>query len=171
MTRSMLSLALLSSLAGAAAAQPPTPPTPAEVTTVLDRMVGTWTSNDVAVQIKGEQKKASGRVTCQKAAGAGVQCRVQATMPGMREEETNLIGWDPVDGKVHLFAVNSRYTHDHVGTVQGDVLKLEFSATRDGKPYLEQLSFTFKGPKEVVWKDSCTLGGQVVFAGEGTYRK
>jgi hypothetical protein len=28
-----------------------------------------------------------------------------------------------------------------------------------------------KGPKELLWKDVCTVGGEVVFSGEGLYRK
>jgi hypothetical protein len=170
MTRQILATLALTLVSAAAAAQPG-PAAPAEVTALLDRMVGTWTATDVPVQIGPDQKKVSSKVTCARAAGNGVQCRVQVSSPGMRDEETNLFGWDPSGGKMHMFAVNGRYAHDHVGAVQGDALRLEFSSTRDGKPYQEQLSFTFKGPNELVWKDTCTHGGQVVFAGEGTYRK
>jgi hypothetical protein len=145
---------------------------PPAIKTMLARMQGTWTAKDVAVTVAGRPMKAQGRVTCAKAAGGGLQCHVQATMPGgMKQEETNVIGWDPQGGKVHIFAVNPKYTHDHVGTLDGDVLSLSYTGTRDGKPWEEALSFTFKGDKELVWKDTCTSGGQVVFAGEGTYRK
>jgi hypothetical protein len=164
-----LGLAMLTS--AAASAQEPAKEPPPAIKTMMTRLAGTWTANDVSVNVHGRSMKAQGRVTCTKTAGGGVQCHVQASMPGMKEEETNLLGWDPQSGKVHLFAVNQKYTHDHVGTLEGEVLSLAYSGTRDGKPWEEALSFTFKGDKELVWKDTCTSGGQVVFSGEGTYRK
>jgi hypothetical protein len=144
---------------------------PPAIKAMLTRMVGTWTGKDVSVNVGGRSMKAQGRVMCARSAGGGVACHVQASMPGMKDEETQLVGWDPENGKVHLFAVNPRYTHDHVGTLDGNVLSLAFSGTRDGKPWDESMTFTFNGDRELVWKDTCTSGGQVVFSGEGTYRK
>ena len=169
-TTILLSLTLVASALPAAAQEPVKEPPPA-IKTMIARMAGTWTAKDVSVTAGGKAMKAQGRVTCGRIAGGGLSCHVQATMPGMKEEETNLLGWDPQSGKVHLFAVNAKYTHDHVGTLDGEVLSLAYSGTRDGKPWEEALTFTFKGDKELVWKDTCTSGGQVVFAGEGTYRK
>jgi hypothetical protein len=167
----LYSFAVVLAFTSPALAEAPPKEPPAEVTKLFDRLVGTWSASELMVRMGPEAKKATSRVKCQKVAGQGVQCNVQWSLPGMRDEETNLFGWDPVGGKLHMFAVNGRYAHDHVGTLEGDVLRLEFTGTRDGKPYQEQLTFTFKGPNELFWKDSCTLGGQVMFAGEGTYRK
>jgi hypothetical protein len=165
-----LGLAFLAPAVPAAAQQPPKEPPPA-IKAMIGRLAGTWTAKDVSVSVGGKAMKAQGRVTCARTAGGGLNCNVMASMPGMKEEETNVLGWDPQSGKVHLFAVNANYTHDHVGTLDGEVLSLAYSGTRDGKPWEEALTFTFKGDKELVWKDTCTSGGQVVFAGEGTYRK
>jgi hypothetical protein len=167
-TTTLLSLALF---ALPAAAQEPAKEPPPAIKTMMGRMAGTWTAKDASVTAGGKVMKAQGRVTCARTAGGGLSCHVQSMMPGMKEEETNVLGWDPQSGKVHLFAVNAKYAHDHVGTLDGEVLSLAYSGTRDGKPWEEALTFTFKGDKELVWKDTCTSGGQVVFAGEGTYRK
>jgi hypothetical protein len=111
------------------------------------------------------------QVSCSKSPGGGLDCRVKNDMAGRLDEESELIGWDPAGGRVHMFAVSPRYAHDHVGTIDGDILTLDYDAARDGKPYHEEISFAFKGSQEVLWKDTCTVGGRVVFAGEATYRK
>jgi hypothetical protein len=165
-----LALAVLGATRPAAAQEPAKGPPPA-IKTMMTRLVGTWSAHDVSVTVDGKPMKAKGRVDCKNVAGGGVQCHVQSIMPGMKEEETNLLGWDPEGGKVHLFAVNQGYTHDHVGTLEGQILSLAYNGTRDGKPWEETLTFTFKNDRELVWKDSCKAAGQVVFSGEGTYRK
>jgi hypothetical protein len=165
--------ALTLALAGnaARASEPPAPAPPPEVAKLFDRLAGTWTAKEVTAQIGPDTLKGTSRVTCEKTAGGGISCRVQVNMGGKREEETNLFGWDPQGGRVHMFAVNGNYAHDHVGALDGQTLALEFTGTRDGKPFHEQLSFTLKGPGQLEWKDTCTLAGQVVFAGNGLYRK
>lgn len=154
-----------------AAAQTAPKEPPAAVKAMLARMQGAWTAKDASVNVGGKVLKADSRVSCAKTAGGGLHCQVQVSMAGMKDEETNLIGWDPESGRVHLFAVSPKYSHDHVGTLEGNVLSLGYSGTKDGKAWEESLTFTFKGDRELVWKDTCTSGGQVVFAGEGTYRK
>jgi hypothetical protein len=144
---------------------------PPEVTALFDRMAGTWSAKEVTAQIQGRSHKGPSQVVCEKAPGGAVRCEVKVTMPGMAVEESDLFGWDPTARNIHMFAVAPRYAHEHVGTLDGDSLRLGYETTRDGKPFREQMSFTFAGTRELVWKDVCTLGGEVVFAGEGTYRK
>ena len=112
-------------------------------------------------------------MTCEKVAvGWAVVCNVHVDMGAMKLDEADVIGWDANTRSLHVFSVSSDgVAHDHKGTFANDVLALEYGATRDGKPFHEALSFTFKSPKELTWKDDCTLGGQPVFSGEGVYRK
>lgn len=162
-------LALLAPVGHAAA---PAKEAPTAVKAMLARMVGTWSSRDAAVTIGGKTMKAQTRVTCTAVTGGGIECRVHADVAGAPpSDETQLFGWDPESGKVHAFAVSGHYAHDHVGTLEGQVLSLAYSGTRDGAPWDESLSFEFKGDKELVWRDTCKSSGQVAFSGEGTFRK
>jgi hypothetical protein len=154
-----------------AAEAPPAPP--AEVKQLLAQMAGTWTAKDVSAMVEGKTVKGTSKVTCDKsAAGVALTCKVRVEMGPMKLEEIAIIGWDAATGSLHLFSVNNDGSaHDHKGTFANNVLALEYGATTDGKPLHEALSFTFKGPKELVWKDVFKVGGQEVFAGEGTYKK
>jgi hypothetical protein len=157
----------------AAEAPPPSPAPPAEVKQLLAQMAGTWTAKEVTATMDGKLIKATSKVTCDRsAAGYALSCKVHVDMGAMKIEEIAIVGWDAKTNAIHLFSVNSDGSaHDHMGTFANNVLALEYGATTDGKPFHEALSFTFKGPKELVWKDVYKLAGQEVFSGEGTYRK
>ena len=162
---------LLTSFAARAAEGPPAPP--AEVKELFGWMSGTWTAKDVVATVGGKTVKGTSKVTCDKsAAGYGLTCKVQVAMGPMKIEEVTLVGWDAGTNLLHMFTVNNDgAAHDHKGTFANSVLALEYDATKDGKPFHETLSFTFKGPKELIWKDVSTLGGQPFFSGEAVYKK
>jgi hypothetical protein len=162
---------LAAGAARAAAEGPPAPP--AEVKQLVSQMSGTWTAKDVSATVDGKTIKGTSKVVCDKsAAGFGLSCKVHVDMGPMKLEEVAIVGWDAATGSLHMFTVNNDGTaHDHKGTFTNDVLALEYGATKDGKAFHEALSFTFKGPKELTWKDVSTVGGQPVFSGEAVYRK
>jgi hypothetical protein len=146
---------------------------PAEATRLWNAMAGTWSAKDIAVQMGPQAIKGAAKVSCEKAVGGwAMRCRVHVQMPGMAVDEEDIFGWDGDGGDFHMYTANSMGdTHDHKGRLQGDTLDLEYASTKQGKPYLEKLAFTLKGANELVWKNTCTLAGETVFAGEGTFRK
>jgi hypothetical protein len=156
----------------ARAAEAPAAPPP-EVKQLLAEMAGTWTAKEVSATFDGKTVKATSKVSCDKsAAGLALTCKVRVDMGAIKVEEVAIIGWDRATASLHLFSVNSDGSaHDHKGTFVNNVLALEYGATADGKPLHEALSFTFKGPKEMLWRDVYQVGGQEVFSGEGTYKK
>jgi hypothetical protein len=158
--------------AGAAATEGPPAP-PAEVKQLLAQMTGTWTAKEVVATVEGRSVRGTSKVTCDRsAAGYGLTCKVHVEMGPMKLEEIAMVGWDAGTSSLHMFTVNNDgAAHDHKGTFTNDVLALEYGATKEGKPFHEALSFSFKGPKELTWKDVCTLGGQPVFSGEAVYKK
>jgi hypothetical protein len=162
------------SVAGAARAggEPPAAPPP-EVKQLLGQMQGTWTAKEVTVQVEGKPCKGTSKVTCDKAAnGWALTCRVHADMGPVKIDEVDIVGWDSGTNSLHVFSVSSdAVAHDHKGTFANNVFATEYAATNDGKPFHESLSFIFKNPRELTWKDVVTLGGQAIFSGEGVYKK
>ena len=145
---------------------------PAEATRLWNSMVGTWSAKDLSVQMGPQKAKASGKVSCEKAVGGwALRCRGHFQVGAMAIEEEEIFGWDGDAGQFHMYSANSMGdVHDHKGNLEGDTLNLEYTSTKDGKPYIEKLSFTADG-KGVVWKNSCMLAGQTIFAGEGLFHK
>jgi hypothetical protein len=165
-------LAAAMAATAAHAAAPPTAP-PAEVAQLLNQMAGRWSARGIGVTIQGRAAKSDSDVTCEKTTGGwALRCRVEVNTGGHRQELLQILGWDRPSGEFHLFSVSdSGDSHDHHGSLDGKTLNLEYRGTHDGKAFVEQLAFAIKGPKELLWKDTCTLGGEVVFSGEGIYRK
>jgi hypothetical protein len=146
---------------------------PAEVTRVLEHMLGTWSAKDLSAQMGPQAVKGTGKVTCERAAGGwAVRCHGQFQMGGMTIDEVQIVGWDSDAQAFHMYSANSMGdVHDHKGRLNGDTLELEYASSKGGKPYLEKLAFGVKGGKELTWKNTCTLDGQPLFSGQGTFRK
>jgi hypothetical protein len=125
------------------------------------------------VEIQGKHLTSDSQVQCEKvASGWGLRCRVRVNTGGHQDELAQMLGYDKDTGEFHLFSVSSSGdSHDHRGTFDGTTLNLEYRASLSGKPFVQHVAFSLRGPRELLWKDTCTLGGEVVFAGEGLYRK
>jgi hypothetical protein len=116
----------------------------------IKRFVGTWHG-------KGTMKDGGKTVTVEAtlecvetSGGAGVRCVDRFTgVPGMAAyEETDLFGYDPGDGLVHMFSVtNAGETHDHKGGVSGNVFALAHSGPQNGQLFAECLIITFQNDR------------------------
>jgi opacity protein-like surface antigen len=146
---------------------------PADVQKLIDQMAGTWSVKGAAIQVQGKTMKSDSQAVCDKAAGGWVlRCKVTATTGDRRDELVQILSWDRPSGAFHLYSANnSGDSHDHTGSFDGKTLSLKYEGNRDGKPYVETLAFTLRGPRELGWKDTCSVGGEVVFSGEAIYRK
>lgn len=146
---------------------------PAEVRTLIDQMAGTWSVQGAAIQVHGKAMKSDSQAVCAKAAGGwALRCKVMVTTGDRRDELVQVLSWDRPTGAFHLYsASNSGESHDHTGTFDGKTLSLKYEGNRDGKPFVENVAFTLRGPRELGWKDTCSVGGEVIFSGEATYRK
>jgi hypothetical protein len=146
---------------------------PAEVQKLLDGLAGNWSAKDIIGQLKGKPTRSDSHVQCEKvAAGWGLRCGVQVLTAGRSMELAQILSWDKPTGEFHLFSVNDTGdSHDHRGSFDGTTLALEYKSTRDGKALVEHLSLTLRGPRQLLWKNSCVVGTEVVFSGEGVYQK
>jgi hypothetical protein len=157
----------------AAAATPPSKSLPPDIAKLFDQMVGDWSAGDLKLEAGGQVMKGTSKVHCTKTeSGMALQCRLLVSAPGMQIDDTNLFGWNGETGEVHLFcAGNGSPAHDHKGRFDGTTLTVENTEPRGGKPQLDRVVFTFKGPRELYWKSSTAIDGKTVFAGEGAYRR
>ena len=166
----MAVIAVVMAAAGATArAEAP----PAEVQKLIDQMAGTWSVKGAPIQVEGKKMKSDSQAVCDKAAGGWVlRCKVTVTTGDRRDELVQILSWDRPTGAFHLYSASSSGdSHDHIGNFDGKTLSLKYEGNRDGKPFVENVAFTLRGPRELGWKDTCSVAGQLVFSGEAIYRK
>ena len=95
--------------------------------------------------------------------GFGVGCSTVITgIPGMeRYEEKDLFGYYPGSDTYHMFSVtNAGETHDHSGKLTSDAFIGRYEGVRDGKPFVENISFKFTGDNELTVTSTVMENGQ-----------
>lgn len=125
--------------------------------------------------IEGNPIKLTGKLRCEKAAGGwGLKDKFTMDIEGMGTyDEDDLIGFDPGEGKVHLFSLtNTGATHDHKGDwTDKDTLYLEYNGLQDGKPYREEITIRFAGPNRFSIHEVDKVDGQITMTMDVTLRK
>jgi opacity protein-like surface antigen len=146
---------------------------PPDVQRLIDQMAGTWSVKGAPIQVQGKAMKSDSQAVCDKAAGGwALRCMVTVTTGDRRDELVQVLSWDRSARAFNLYsASNSGDSHNHIGSFDGKTLNLKYEGNRNGKPFVENLAFTLRGPRELGWKEICTVGGEVVFSGEAIYRK
>lgn len=164
-------LVLFGLCVGVANAQEQAPVTPEILKTAL-RLEGKWEANTSA-QIGGKAYAFKYNMHFRKtASGSGLLMYETANIPDIGKlDGSNLIGYDPYDGKLHWFSVdNLGTTHDHTGELLNkDHLRLVHESSREGKPYREQIDVEWISADRVKMKLVTTLGGNVEEVLEGTF--
>jgi hypothetical protein len=86
---------------------------------------------------------------------------------------SNLIGFDPHDGRLHWFSVdNFGTTHDHIGELVGPGhLRLIHQSQREGKPFREEIDFVWRAADRIDARLVATLGGETVETLEGRFKR
>jgi opacity protein-like surface antigen len=170
MTAIVAAMGVAIAAAGATARAEAPPP---DVHKLIDQMAGTWSVKGAAIQVQGKTMKSDSTAVCDKAAGGwALRCKVTVTTGDRRDELVQVLSWDRSTRAFNFYsASNSGDSHNHVGSFDGKTLNLKYEGSRDGKPFVENLAFTLRGPRELGWKDICTVAGEVVFSGEAIYRK
>lgn len=169
---SAIGLAVMAAIAaGGTTARAEAPPP--DVQKLIDQMAGAWSVKGAAIQVQGQNMNSDSQAICERVAGGwALRCKVTVTTGTRRDELIQIVSWDRPTGAFHLYsASNSGDSHDHAGTFDGQTLSLRYEASREGKPFVESVTFTLRGPRELGWKDTCSWGGQVVFSGQAVYRK
>lgn len=169
---SFVLVALLFGLySGVADAQEQASVTPEILKAVL-RLEGKWEAN-ASGQLGGKTYTFKYHMDFRKtASGSGLLMYETANIPDVGKlDGTNLIGYDPYDGKLHWFSVdNLGTTHDHTGELLSkDHIRLIHESSREGKPYREQFDIEFISADRVKMKLVGTLGGNVEEVLEGTF--
>ncbi len=109
---------------------------------------------------------AKGFQRCEKVArGWAIQCEAHFEGDGLIFDEAIMGGYDVPSQTIHWNVVNSfGQAYTLVGTFTNpDTLELEYTATVDGQPYVDQGTWTISPNKKRIRLDQViTLGGQVV---------
>jgi hypothetical protein len=106
--------------------------------------------------------------------GAGVLMTEKCDIPGVGKMiGTNLVGYDPNDGKIHWYTVdNIGTTHEHIGTfLDPRHFTMSHHSLQNGKPYVEDIAMSLQGNGMLNLKVVATLDGQVQEIIEGTFVK
>uniref|UniRef100_A0A7C2SP99 DUF1579 domain-containing protein n=1 Tax=Thermoanaerobaculum aquaticum TaxID=1312852 RepID=A0A7C2SP99_9BACT len=164
-------LVMVGLFAGGANAQDETGVTP-EILKAALRLEGRWEANALG-QLGGKTQSFKYNMHFHKtASGSGLLMYETANIPDIGKlDGTNLIGYDPYDGKLHWFSVdNLGTTHDHTGELLSkDHIRLIHESSREGKSYREQIDIEFLSADRVKMKLVGTLDGNVEETLEGTF--
>jgi hypothetical protein len=129
----------------------------------LNVLIGSW--NISGTMETGETVMlVSGRWSFSPVAdGQGLSLTGQTAIEGLGSfAEAELIAVDPVDGLVHLFAVNKFVVRDHIGGWTDErTLYVEYRGNQDGKECREGITMAFN-PQRIEAKVLETLAGQTV---------
>lgn len=169
----MFALILTVVMAGftAYAQQPPMP----EVMKLIYRFDGTWFSPTAEMKMGRKTYKFAYTVAFRKISdGAGMFMEEKGDIPGLGNlRGSNLIGFDPFEGKVHWFSVdNLGTTHDHIAeAIDKNHLRLTHTSSREGKTYKEVIDLTFKSSDRVEFSQVATLDGKPDSEISGSFKK
>ncbi len=116
----------------------------------LHRFVGKWKGSGTMTE-RGESHAIQAKYKCRKAAGGfAVACEFKIKgVPGMAEyTSADIWGYDANDASVHWYVVtNGGETHDHKGKLTAEGFRGRYeSTTKEGRPLIEDIAFTFEGP-------------------------
>ena len=113
----------------------------------LEVFIGIWEVSG-SMAMEGKSLNVTGRWQFSRIAnGHGIRTTSQTTIEGLGAfDEEELIGFDPGDGKIHLFSLNKFAVRDHVGTWKEDqVLYVEYTGIQEGKQCHEGITIRFEG--------------------------
>jgi hypothetical protein len=113
----------------------------------LDAFLGTWTVAG-SMTMGGNAAKVAGRWGFRRVADDhGLKTTMQTTIEGFGTfAEAELIGFDPGEGRIHLFSLNKFAVRDHVGGWREDgVLYVEYTGVQDGKRCREGITIVIEG--------------------------
>ena len=98
----------------------------------------------------------------------------KCTIPGVGTlNGSNLIGYDPYDGKYHWFSVdNFGTTHDHIGSFSDPAhFYMEHQSVREGSVFLEKIWIDWINANSVKIKLIATTNGVVEQTLEGVFKR
>lgn len=77
--------------------------------------------------------------------GWGIRVTSETSIEGMGDfTEAELIGFDPAEGKLHMFGLNRFAARDHVGSWVGDnAMSVRYTSTVDGVEVTEVINIEF----------------------------
>ena len=104
----------------------------------------------------------------------GVVMYEKTTVPGVGTlNGTNLIGFDPFDGKYHWFSVdNFGTTHDHTGVfTDATHFYMEHNSVREGQNFQEKIWVDWINANTIKLKLIATTNGVVEQTAEGTFKR
>jgi hypothetical protein len=118
----------------------------------LAAFLGEWRVEGV-LRAGDDQAAVSGRWRFEKAVdGWGVLGVMDTEIEGMGVfEESELIGFDAVDGKVHMFSMNKFAIRDHVGGwTDENTLVVRYTGEDEGKLVTEDITVEFRPPSRMM---------------------
>ena len=104
----------------------------------------------------------------------GMYMNERCTIPGVGTLiGSNLIGYDPYEGKYHWFSVdNFGTTHDHIGSFSEEGhFYMEHQSLRGEEVFLERIWIDWLGPDQIKLKLVATLNGVTEQIAEGIFKR
>lgn len=141
----------------------------------LLQLNGYWQAPDAVLHVSDKEFKFVYSADFKKTAdNNGLTMNEWGNIPRMGQlNGANLIGIDPYDGKVHWYSVdNMGTTHEHIGEFTDDNhFTMMHKSIREGKEYIETITFVLSGADKMDFKLVATLDGKEQEAITGTFRR
>lgn len=171
---SLLSLIVLTGAAQytALASEAP-PPVPPQIQS-LYQMLGSWNGQVRMTQPGQEPSTMKVSINCRKASsGFAVSCEDSFANGEMIMTETDLMGFNPVDGTSHWYSVtNSGEAHDHLVEWQNDnVLRASYVWHQDNTEMREDITLDLSKTGNMKMLTRVTAAGKEVVRLEGRMSK
>ena len=136
--------------------------TPQQLSYIL-KLEGNWVSN-AAITMGDQTQKTIYYADFEKISdGSGLLMKEWCTIESAGKfTGTDLIGYDPNDGKIHWYTVdNMGTTHEHIGSFSdADHFTMQHKSMRDGKEFIENIVMTFTGKNSLHLEIIATLDGK-----------
>jgi len=138
----------------------------------LAQLVGRWEGTS-EFALRGKKTTWKVATSCERAAiSPAVLCSTVGVSGDMRLEELWMFGYEEAAKTYHLFMTNDwgeAYDHSAAWTDASSVAFI-YTATRDGKPVVENYTLSFKGD-QMMWKGTFKVGDELVGDGSTTLKR
>lgn len=140
----------------------------------LGRIVGHWRGTAELAEAGKPVVKLQMRINCKRVSdNSGIMCQGKASNKQMQMAETDLFGYNTVDGHYHWFAVtNGGNVHDHVGDFTNDQTFHAYLDWRQDKMAMkENIVLKLVDKHHMMFESTTTANGKIVDVFRGKMKK
>jgi len=138
------------------------------------QLVGNWHGKGEMTQTGNKPLPLAMKMKCKKiSAGYGISCENTASNKEMKMEESDMMGFNPVDGSSHWYAItNMGEVHDHIVDWKSpNEMHAHINFKQDGADMEENITMKILSKNKMEFISVVSAGGQEVANFRGSLQK